>query len=123
MAVYQPNFCSPQNSTIDGDLEQIFQCTVQASVIDSYQLKIYTLSNILIYDSTKTILTPTLYQGDVLTHILPASTLTNGTQYFYIFTVFQGLTSATSRQTPFYCYATSTVSMTVPAEITSCLSS
>ena len=28
-------------------------------------------------------------------------------------------TSATSRQTPFYCYATSTVSMTVPAEITS----
>lgn len=119
ISIYQPNYLSLNNQTVDA-LEIIeFSCTVQGNLYDAYQLKIYNMSNVLIYDSTKILLSPSLYQDDILTHELTASTLTNGTQYFYTFTVYQGTTSVTSKQTTFYCYGNPTVSMVVPSEITS----
>lgn len=87
--------------------------------MDAYQLKIYNMSNVLVHDSTKISLSPNLYQNDTLIHDLTANTLTNGNQYFFTFTVFQGATSVTSKQTSFYAYSMPNVVMTVPAEITS----
>jgi len=120
LGLYSPNYLSPSNQTVDA-LDIIdFSCKIQGSYIDFYQLKIYSMSNALIFDSSKISLgSNLLYQDDVLTYSLDASTLTNGNQYFFTFTVFQSTLSATSRQTPFYCFSTPILTMTIPAEITS----
>ena len=120
MGLYSPNYLSPSNQTVDA-LDIIdFSCKIQGSYIDFYQLKIYSMSNALIFDSSKISLgSNLLYQDDVLTYSLDASSLTNGNQYFFTFTVFQSTSSATSRQTPFYCFSIPTLNMTVPTTITS----
>jgi len=78
------------------------------------------MNNSLVFDSAKISLGESLlYQGDILSHALPINSLTNGNQYFSVFTVWQGTLSANSRQIPFFCYTTPTLTISVPSTITS----
>lgn len=115
MAIYRPNFCTP-NSTVDASSPINFTCTIQGTLADSYRLIIYDMSNVVKFDSGKTSLTTNLYQGDILSYTLNSG-LTNGNEYTFTFTTYQGSLSATSRLTPFFCYSTPTLTMSVPSSL------
>jgi len=120
IAIYQPKYLSPNSTSLDASIENIFSAKIEGSYADYYQLIIYNLlTNIVVYDSTKLFLSPNLYQGEKLSHVLVPHILSNGLQYKYTFTVFSGVSLATSRETPFSCYSIPTLTMVVPSNITS----
>lgn len=119
MAIYQGSYLSPQNISIDGTQNNVFQCQVNGTSVTDYQLIIYQMDNTIIYDTTKINLTTPLYNKNIFTLTIPASTFANNQQLKWTITFWEGTSSATSRETPFYAYTIPTVSMTVGATITS----
>lgn len=119
MSIYQPNFLTPQNISVDAKSPIIFSATIQGDVCTNYQLRIYKLDNTLIYDSTKIELAIPLYQNDIFNFTVSANQLQNGIQYKWTLEAFQNSISAISRETPFYCYEIPIVSMVIPSIINS----
>ena len=108
---------SPNNISIDANLPITFTAKIQGTVATHYQLKILTMANVVVFDSTKLILSPNLYQNDTFSYVLNSG-LTNGIQYKWTLEIWSDTLSAISRETPFYCYATPTLISTVPELIT-----
>ena len=82
--IYQPRNVQPSGSSIDGNINNTFTMEVQTnSYISAYQLLIVDFNNNNIYTGTKTTLTQNLYNGDILSIPVNASSvqLSNGTNY------------------------------------------
>ena len=82
--IYQPRNVQPSGSSIDGSINNTFTMEVQTnSYISAYQLLIVDFNNNNIYTGTKTMLTQNLYNGDILSIPVVASSvkLSNGTNY------------------------------------------
>lgn len=82
--IYQPRNVQPSGSSIDGNINNTFTMEVQTnSYISAYQLLIVDFNNNNIYTGTKTTLTNNLYNGDILSIPVNASSvkLSNGTNY------------------------------------------
>ncbi len=88
MPIYQPNFLSPQNSTINAATPNTFTATVQGSYADAFSFLIYDLNNNLTYSTPSTPLSTILYQGDTFSYNLPSSSLTNGNQFKWLLTLY-----------------------------------
>jgi len=81
ISIYQPNYLSPNSTTIDNSIDQNFTATMQGSYSDAYSLMIYDMNNNIAFNSSALPLSPVLYQGDEFLYTLPSSSLSNGNQY------------------------------------------
>lgn len=121
MAYYRPSYLYPDGNAINPSVNNTFTCQVNASgsTVTSAQLKIYTLTNSLIYTAS-TPISPALSDKETLSMIVPSGTLTAGTQYKW--TISPNYTAATpilSKETQFYAYSAPTlVFSATPASIT-----
>lgn len=82
--IYQPRNVQPSGSSVDGSINNTFTMEVQTnSYVSAYQLLIVDFNNNNIYTGTKTTLTQNLYNGDILSIPVNASSvkLSNGTNY------------------------------------------
>lgn len=112
--IYQPRNVQPSGSSIDGNIDNTFTMEVQTnSYISAYQLLIVDFNNNNIYTGTKTTLTQNLYNGDILSIPVNASSvkLSNGTNYKWRVRLYQpnsdmlityGLVQSTSTTTNVY---------------------
>ena len=112
--IYQPRNVQPSGSSIDGSINNTFTMEVQTnSYISAYQLLIVDFNNNNIYTGTKTMLTQNLYNGDILSIPVIASSvkLSNGTNYKWRVRLYQpnsdmlityGLVQSTSTTTNIY---------------------
>ena len=112
--IYQPRNVQPSGSSIDGSINNTFTMEVQTnSYISAYQLLIVDFNNNNIYTGTKTMLTQNLYNGDILSIPVVASSvkLSNGTNYKWRVRLYQpnsdmlityGLVQSTSTTTNIY---------------------
>jgi len=117
--IYRATNLYPQNVYIDGSANNNFTATINGAKATHYQLKIFTLANVSVYDSTKLALSPNLANGATLSHTVPSATLTNGTQYKWTLQVWNDADSATTREILFNAYSTPVVTFNVPTTITS----
>jgi hypothetical protein len=107
MAIYTPTSLSPANSQgIDASINQSFSWQFNGTTQTDYQLVIYNLDNLLIYDSLKV-------TSSTSSHTVPAATLTNGNKYKWRVTVWENTVSATSKWVVFETYSAPTVTMDV----------
>jgi hypothetical protein len=104
MAIYTPTSLSPNNSGIDSTVDQSFSWQFNGTAQTDYQLVIYNLDNLLIYDSLKV-------TSSTSSHLVPATTLTNGNKYKWRVTVWENTTSAASKWVVFETYSAPTVTM------------
>lgn len=116
--IYRATNLYPQNTYISGSVDNIFTGMVNGAKATHYQLKIFTLANVSVYDSTKLALSPNLANGATLSHTVPSSTLTNGNQYKWTLQVWNDADSATTREIVFSAYSNPTVTFNPPATIT-----
>lgn len=89
--IYQPRNLQILKVSFDGlrDNELQYQIATNNKII-AYELFIYDLNHNLFYDSSRTRLTPNLYNNDILTIPLPSSiNLSNGTNYRYSIRLWQ----------------------------------
>lgn len=112
--IYQPRNVQPSGSSIDGNINNTFTMEVQTnSYVSAYQLLIVDFNNNNIYTGTKTTLTQNLYNGDILSIPVNASSvkLSNGTNYKWRVRLYQpnsdmlityGLVQSTSTTTNVY---------------------
>ena len=112
--IYQPRNVQPSGSSIDGSINNTFTMEVQTnSYVSAYQLLIVDFNNNNIYTGTKTTLTQNLYNGDILSIPVNASSvkLSNGTNYKWRVRLYQpnsdmlityGLVQSTSTTTNVY---------------------
>ena len=112
--IYQPRNVQPSGSSIDGSINNTFTMEIQTnSYISAYQLLIVDFNNNNIYTGTKTMLTQNLYNGDILSIPVVASSvkLSNGTNYKWRVRLYQpnsdmlityGLVQSTSTTTNIY---------------------
>ena len=112
--IYQPRNVQPSGSSIDGGINNTFTMEVQTnSYVSAYQLLIVDFNNNNIYTGTKTTLTQNLYNGDILSIPVNASSvkLSNGTNYKWRVRLYQpnsdmlityGLVQSTSTTTNVY---------------------
>ena len=112
--IYQPRNVQPSGSSIDGSINNTFTMEIQTnSCISAYQLLIVDFNNNNIYTGTKTMLTQNLYNGDILSIPVVASSvkLSNGTNYKWRVRLYQpnsdmlityGLVQSTSTTTNIY---------------------
>lgn len=89
--IYQPRNLQVLKSSLDGLQENQLQYQIATNnKVIAYELFIYDLNNNLFYDSSKTRLSPNLYNNDILTIPLPSSiNLVNGTNYRYSIRLWQ----------------------------------
>jgi len=111
MAYYRPSYLYPDGNAINPSTANTFTCQINASgdTVSSAQLKIMKLDNTLIYTSS-TPVSPVLSDKETLSIVIPASTMTAGTQYKW--TVSPNYTSATpviSKETQFFAYSNPTL--------------
>ena len=81
IAIYQPNYLSPNSTTIDNSIDQNFTATMQGSFSDAYSLMIYDMNNNIAFNSGALPLSQILYQDDIFSFPLSSNTLVNGNQY------------------------------------------
>jgi hypothetical protein len=104
MAIYTPSFLTPSNSGIDASVDQTFSWQFNGTTQTDYQLVIYDLNNLLIYDSLKV-------TSGTSSHTVPTATLTNGNKYKWRVTVWENTASATSKWVVFETYSAPSVTM------------
>lgn len=120
MAIYQAKFLSPSNTAIDGTLANIFSCVLQGTTITKYNAKAYNNSTgTQVYTTGDVVLSPVRYNNDFLSFTVPLNTFTNGIEYKWEITTFEGSASATSIQVVFKANATASLTSTTPSSITS----
>lgn len=121
MAIYTPNYLSPELTTIDSATPNTFSARVNGTKISKYQLLIYKMDNTLVYDSTVITLSPVLYDKDTIYITVPILSK-NGYELKWLLNTWEETTSATytsSRETPFYSYSTPiAVFNTIPSPVT-----
>lgn len=116
--IYRSTNLYPQNIYIDGTVNNNFYGTVNGAKVTDYQLRIYNLSNSLIYDSTKITLSSPLPNGSVLTHTVPMGSITNGSQYKWTLQTWNALDSAITREILFSAYTAPVITFNPPVTIT-----
>jgi len=111
--LFTPTNLSPSNLSIDATLPNLFMWQNNGDAQTNYQLKIYKNSDsTLIYNSTK------LTSADNF-HTVPANSLTNNIEYKYQVSIWSSATITVNSEFVFIkTNSTPTVSMTVPATIT-----
>lgn len=121
MAVYLPTFMSPYTAECrDMTQIQIFTATVNGTVITDYEVRIYNnTTNTQLYDSGKIHLTSYLFDGQILSHTIPANTLANGIELKWTLQVWQNTNTITSREVYFVSFSNPTFIMPVPPNINS----
>jgi hypothetical protein len=83
MALYQPNYCQPNNVAIDSTVSNNFVCQIQGTICVAYKITILKNSdNSSVYAPSKVTLGSPLYNGDFLTIVVPnISGMVAGTDY------------------------------------------
>lgn len=121
MAVYLPTFLVPSvGQSIDFTQSQNFSAQVNGLVITHYQIRIYNNStNALLYDIGKLALSPNLYDKQILSHTVPANSVTNGLELKWTLQVWENTSTVTSREIYFKGYGNPTFSVTIPETINS----
>lgn len=104
MALYKPTFLSPDNIGIDGDANYTFTWETNGDAQTDFQLYIYDLDNNLVYDSTK-------ITSATASHVVPLSTLTNGTEYKWYVKIWASVSYVSSDWVGFDANTTPTISI------------
>lgn len=123
MAIYQAKGLIPSSiigsATIDASQNNVFSFICQGSYTDKYNIKIYKVSDSsLVFTTGDISLSPVKYNDETRTYTLSSGVLTNGTQYFWTVTTYQGASSAISIPATFWANANATLTMSVPSVIT-----
>lgn len=119
MAIYQATRLSPANTAIDGTLANLFSFICNGSSITKYNVKAYRNSdNVQVYTTGDVVLSPVKYNKDKVEFTVPINTFTNGVEYKWDVTTYEGTSFATSYQVLFKANATATLTSTTPSSIT-----
>jgi len=114
--IYEPKFLQPYNSCIDMTSNQDFTAVIQGVQATHYQLLIYNNdTSAQLYDSTKTAISPVLYNGDTLTIVVPSGSAGVVRELKWTLAVWNGAETLTSREKYFTNYELPTVSLTPDA--------
>jgi hypothetical protein len=106
MAIYRPTNLQPNSIAIDTDDNNNFTCVIQGNVVVEYRINIRRVTNnAIVYTSGDVTLTTPLYNGDVLTAVVPSTAnLDNGTDYKWDISVKEtaSSTAVTSSESRFF---------------------
>lgn len=122
MSIYQAKNLTPSSiiggATIDATMSNMFSFTCQGSTTDKFNIKIYKVSdNTQVFTTGDIPLSPVKYNNETVDLLLPANILTNGIQYKWTVTTYEGANSATSLQVTFWANSNATFSLSIPSII------
>jgi hypothetical protein len=121
MSLYQPNYLTPNGSTIDPSAVNTFSCKIQGTICVAYDMTIYKNSDSSVVYNTTKITNPTpLYNNQTLSITVNAAVLTVGTEYKWRIKLYWDETNyIESGEIFFKAYNSPSLSLTVSSPINS----
>lgn len=110
---------SPNNEIRDMSAISEFIGQTNSTRVDSYRVEILDLSNVEQYNSGQVSLSPIVGSGFIITHEVPAASVTNNATYKWRMTLYDGSDSAVTREFIFKAFANPIITFDATTSITS----
>lgn len=117
--IYQPIYLYPDDISLDMDNSHVFTSIVNGEKVTRYVLRIYNSSDTIVYeDDTSLSASEYVYNGEILEVTIPsANGCTNGNEYSWTITHYNGSANKMSYELPFTASTTPSLTITVPSTI------